>query len=120
LSTTATASGSGSSSGGASSGGLADASIEGGTVGPGGPTFTAIFNAYLTGCKMCHTQTQSSRGTYLWLRSQGYITGASPALVDAAQSCLSWYGGNMPPGGGDNATAVADMNAWAAAGALDN
>jgi hypothetical protein len=117
LSTTATSS---ASSTGATSGGVADAGVEGGSVGTSGPTFTAIFNAYLTGCKMCHTQTQSSRATYLWLRSQGYITGASPALVDSAQSCLSWYGGNMPPGGGDNATAVADMNAWAAAGALDN
>ncbi len=98
---------------------MPDASTDGPT-GASGPTFTYIFNAYLTGCKMCHTQTQSSNATYLWLRSQGYISGSSPALVSSSQSCLSWYGGNMPPGGGGNASAVADMNAWATAGALNN
>jgi hypothetical protein len=96
-----------------------DASTDGAPAATG-PTFSSLFNAYLTGCKMCHTQTSSSNATYLWLRSQGYITGSSPALVSTSQSCLSWYGGNMPPGGGDDAAAVTDMNAWAAAGALNN
>lgn len=108
-----------SSVGQGSSAGALDAAIDDGPIATG-PTFTSIFNAYMTGCKMCHTQTNSSNGTYLWLRSQGYITGSSPALVSASQSCLSWYGGNMPPGGADNPAAVADMNAWAAGGALNN
>src|ERR1700733_1081310 len=79
-----------SSVGQGSSAGALDAAIDDGPVATG-PTFTSIFNAYMTGCKMCHTQTNSSNGTYLWLRSQGYITGSSPALVSASQSCLSWY-----------------------------
>ncbi len=101
--------------GGGTSGGT-----EGGAASGTGPTWTAIFSSYMTDCKTCHTQCTSAKSTFLWLRSQAYITGANPALVSTSESCLSWYGGNMPPGGGDNAAAVADMNAWAAGGALDN
>jgi hypothetical protein len=118
-SSSAAATASSSSTGTGSSAQMPDASTDGAPA-TTGPTFSTLFNAYLTGCKMCHTQTNSSNATYLWLRSQGYITGSSPALVSTSQSCLSWYGGNMPPGGGDDATAVTDMNAWAAAGALNN
>jgi hypothetical protein len=63
----------------------------------------------------------SAKSSYNYLSAQGYISGANSALVRNGQSCLSWYGGgNMPPGGGNNSQAVKDMNAWAAAGALDN
>jgi hypothetical protein len=62
----------------------------------------------------------SAKSGYVWLRSQGFLSGSSPLLVDPTLSCLTWYGGDMPPGGGDNPAAVSDMNAWAAAGALDN
>ena len=89
-------------------------------AGAGGPSWTTIYGAYMTTCKTCHTQMTSARNGYLWLRSQGYITGAAPALVSASESCLVWYGGNMPPGGTANPQAVSDMNAWAAAGALDD
>jgi hypothetical protein len=63
----------------------------------------------------------SAKTAYSYLKGQGYINGTGSALVKNGQSCLSWYaGGNMPPGGGADAQAVTDMNAWAAAGALDN
>jgi cellulose 1,4-beta-cellobiosidase len=117
-STSSGSSGAGSST--ASSSGSGSGGTDGGAATGSGPTFTAIFSAYMADCKSCHTQTTSAKSTYLWLRSQGYITGTSPALVSSSQSCLSWYGGNMPPGGGDNAAAVADMNAWASGGALNN
>jgi hypothetical protein len=85
-----------------------------------GPTWKAVFSSYLATCQTCHNEMNSAGSAYTWLRSQGYIAGTSSALVNPAQSCLAWYGGNMPPGGTTNAAAVADMNAWAAAGALYN
>ncbi len=57
---------------------------------------------------------------YSYLQGYGYINGTSSSLVQQGSSCLSWYGGNMPPGGGSDAQAVTDMNAWAAAGAQNN
>jgi hypothetical protein len=64
----------------------------------------------------------SATSAYSYLSNQGYISGTSSALVDPSQSCLTWVssGGNMPPGGGSNAQAVTDLNAWVAAGAQDN
>ncbi len=88
------------------------------------PTWTSIYNNYLKSsvgrCNSCHSQCSSASNTYSWLQGKGYISGTSSALVDSNQSCLSWYGGNMPPSGGSNAAAVKDMNAWAAAGAANN
>ena len=52
---------------------------------------------------------------------KGYINGTSSALVNSNQSCLAWYGGNMPTSGSKSVPqAVTDMNAWAAAGAQNN
>jgi hypothetical protein len=91
-----------------------------------GPTFGAIFDAYLkTGtvgnCTHCHSAMSSASASYSWLTKKGYIGGAKPALTNPAQSCLSWYGGNMPPSGpSSHAKATSDMNAWAAAGAQNN
>jgi hypothetical protein len=51
----------------------------------------------------------------------GYIdtgTPASSALIDQQQSCLSWFGGNMP--GGSSSKAVTDITAWVNAGAQNN
>jgi hypothetical protein len=84
-----------------------------------------IFNEYLkngtTGtCTRCHSQMGSASGSYSWLSSQGYIRGTGSILV-VTGSCLTWYGGTMPPGGPrSDAQAVSDMNAWAAAGAMNN
>jgi hypothetical protein len=54
------------------------------------------------------------------LKAQGYIAGAGSTLIDPSKSCLTWYGGNMPPCGGGGDRAASDMNAWAATGALNN
>jgi hypothetical protein len=62
----------------------------------------------------------SASGSYSWLKGRGYVGGSSPALTNPNSSCLSWYGGNMPPGGPNDQQAVTDMDAWAAAGGLDN
>jgi hypothetical protein len=63
----------------------------------------------------------SAKNAYSWLTSQGYINGTGSPLTDPQQSCLSWYGGNMPPRGPTSLSgAKADMDAWAAAGAQNN
>jgi hypothetical protein len=87
----------------------------------GGPTWTYVFKTYfyMTCQVACHSQMSAPRNAYAWLKSQGYISGTSSALV-SAQSCLIWYGGDMPPGATPNPQAVADLNAWVAAGALNN
>jgi len=74
------------------------------------------------GSTFCHPQAGSASGAFSYLQSQGYMSGSPPRLVKQGQSCLSWYGGNMPigGGGGNNTQAVTDMNAWAAAGAMNN
>jgi hypothetical protein len=62
-----------------------------------------------------------AKGSYSWLQQKGYLGGSSPSLTNPNSSCLTWYGGNMPPGGPSSVPqAVSDMNAWAAAGAQDN
>jgi hypothetical protein len=97
----------------------------GGPPPPTAPTWSTIFTKYLasgTGgrCDSCHSEGSSAKNLYSWLQGRGYISGTSSSLVSSSSSCLSWYGGNMPPSGPSNASAVSDMNAWAAAGALDN
>jgi hypothetical protein len=101
------------SSGGASSGRLTP------------PKWTDIYNSYLvTGtignCVICHAQMRTASGAYSYLQSTAYINGTGSLLAKAG-SCLSWYGGDMPPGGThNNAMAVSDLDAWAAAGAMNN
>lgn len=91
-----------------------------------GVTWTAIFNSYMKSgtkgkCNSCHSQGSSASALYTWLKGRGYISGSSSALVSTSQSCLSWYGGNMPPSGPSSyGNAVSDMNSWAAAGAPNN
>lgn len=91
-----------------------------------GVTWTTVFNNYLAGstkgrCSSCHSQGSSKSNLYSWLAGKGYINGKSSALVDPNQSCLSWYGGNMPTNGPSSwSQAVSDMNSWAAAGAQNN
>jgi hypothetical protein len=85
-----------------------------------------VWTNYLKGgtvgnCSHCHGQTSSASAAYSWLKGKGQIGGSKPALTDPAQSCLTWYGGNMPTNGPSQvANAVNDMNAWAAAGAANN
>ena len=84
-----------------------------------------IVNTYLKsgtvgncGSGGCHSQMQTPSTAYAWLAKKGY-SGAK--VVDPQQSCISWYGGNMPPGGPTSSTqARKDMDAWGAAGAQNN
>jgi hypothetical protein len=57
---------------------------------------------------------------YEWLAQRGYIAGPQSALVSRSNSCLRWFGGNMPPRGTANDTAARDLEAWATAGASNN
>ena len=130
---TTDAGGTGSGTGGATdagTGGTADA----GTVppppppAPAAPTWTQIWQAYLSpsskgkcAASGCHGQMATAAGTYSYLQARGHISGTTSSLVNTSTSRLSWYGGDMPPSGPSSwAQAVADMNAWAAAGALQN
>jgi hypothetical protein len=54
---------------------------------------------------------------YAWLEKRGYIAGVQSPLVSSSNSCLRWFGGNMPPRGKVNSQAARDLTAWAAAGA---
>jgi hypothetical protein len=89
---------------------------------PQAVTWTEIYTKYLapTNCTGCHAGTSSPKSMYSWLQGRAQLGGSPPPLTNSRQSCLSWYGGNMPPFGGSNAQADTDMNAWAAAGAMDN
>jgi hypothetical protein len=112
----------------ASSGGGSDSSSGGPdtSITPTAPTWGAIFGNYLAAgtpgdCGHCHGEMAAAQSAYTWLQGRGYIGGGSPALTDSSQSCLSWYGGNMPPRGPSSlSSAKADMDAWAAAGAQNN
>ena len=56
---------------------------------------------------------------YSYLSS--YIDGTSSRLVVQGKSCLTWFGGDMPPGGSSsNSQGVSDLEAWVAAGAQNN
>lgn len=95
------------------------------TVMPGEITWTYLVGTYLAkgklgNCAGCHSQFASPAKAYSYLAGKGYITaGTKPALI-SSQSCLSWYGGTMPPGGPSSAAAVKDFDAWAAAGSKNN
>ncbi len=113
--------------GGADAGNNNNAVDSGKVQQPQAPTWTQIWTSYLAAgtkgnCKSsCHSQMGSPSAAYSWLKAKGYINGPSSALVDSSQSCLSWYGGNMPPSGpGSWSAATTDMAAWAKAGALNN
>ena len=65
------------------------------------------------------------RGAYSYLRGQGYINGTgSIRILAKTGSCLSWLGGTMPlperPEERADGWWPATMNAWAAAGAMNN
>jgi hypothetical protein len=92
------------------------------------PTWAAIYARYLgpgtTGAcgraRACHASTMSDAATtYSWLAQRGYIAGAQSALI-GSNSCLRWFGGNMPPRGSSDVDAVRDLEAWVAAGAANN
>jgi hypothetical protein len=57
---------------------------------------------------------------FRWLAERGYIDGVSSPLASPSNSCLRWFGGNMPPGGKTNDQAADEVSAWVAAGAHDD
>jgi hypothetical protein len=98
-----------------------------GSSGP--PTWTELFNAYMTAGKVgncahsgCHQGFMSNPGmAFFWLQAEGQLGGSRPALTDSSSSCLTWYGGDMPPGGPATDPVVArDFDLWLMAGAQNN
>jgi hypothetical protein len=90
--------------------------------------WTDLYRTYLGpgtngGCaraRPCHSDTMADAGSaYAWLAQRGYIAGAQSPLV-MKNSCLRWFGGNMPPRGEPNDTAARELEAWVAAGAPEN
>jgi hypothetical protein len=99
------------------------------TVEPSTPTWTAIYTAYLgpgtvgacARSSACHGEAmRDPASAYRWLTERGYIDGPRSALVSSTNSCLEWFGGNMPPNGRPSEEARRDLRAWAAAGAAEN
>jgi hypothetical protein len=93
---------------------------------PDSPTWTLIYARYFGrgsagACAQagrCHAGTMAdANSAYEWLKQRGYISGTQSALVSRTNSCLRWFGGNMPPRGFSNDDATRDLEAWVAAGA---
>jgi hypothetical protein len=74
----------------------------------------------------CHSspkagvQCDTASNCFQTLTSSGYLDGSTNPPLLGNQSCLSWFGGDMPPGGQTAGQAVTDFQAWAAAGAQNN
>jgi hypothetical protein len=93
------------------------------------PTWTEIYATYFApgtagscaGTGNCHPDVMADAASaYTWLAQRGYVAGAHSALISRTNSCLRWFGGNMPPRAAPNEDAVRDLEAWVAAGALPN
>lgn len=119
-SSSSSSSGSSGTSGGSS--GTSGGSSSGTSGGTAAPTWTQLHTLYLKSgtvgnCPHCHSSTGSASSAFTWIKNKGY---SPAALVDKNQSCLSWFGGNMPSSGVTSAAAAKDFNAWFAAGGLNN
>jgi hypothetical protein len=98
------------------------------TESPAIPTWSTIYARYLSahsdgGCARsnCHADVMGDPASaYSWLAQWGYIAGTRSPLVSTTNSCLIWFGGNMPPSGAPNDAARRDLTAWVAAGAPRN
>lgn len=93
------------------------------------PTWGALFADYFGpgspgSCgraSRCHAEDmRDAASAYAWLSRRGYIDGTRSALVSPTNSCLRWFGGNMPPQGQPAVDATRDLQAWVAAGAPDD
>jgi hypothetical protein len=96
---------------------------------PWAPTWSDIYARYFSpnsdgACghsPACHIDVMGdSESAYAWLAQWGYIAGTQSPLVSRTNSCLIWFGGNMPPRGAPNDAAVRDLIVWVAAGAPRN
>jgi hypothetical protein len=89
-------------------------------------TWNHIFSSYFEkgtvgDCPLCHSEMKTARSSYSWMRDLEYIGDSPTPLVDSGRSCLSWFGGSMPPGlVPPNDVAIAELNTWATAGAKNN
>jgi hypothetical protein len=89
-------------------------------------TWTGSCNRYLAtntpgNCPTCHSEMSSPSASFEWLQQDGYVGAADPLLTRQGASCLTWYGGDMPPGSPvANPDAVRELTQWATAGARNN
>jgi len=90
------------------------------------PTWTEIYARYFGpgsegSCgrsRACHAAVMGDASSaHTWLEQRGYIAGTRSPIASEVNSCLRWFGGNMPPKGKPNPDAVRDFRAWVAAGA---
>lgn len=90
------------------------------------PTWSEVYDRYFSASSeaacgrssKCHaSEMGDAASAYTWLSQRGYISGSASALASTRNSCLLWFGGNMPPGGKPNSRAVEALSAWVAAGA---
>jgi len=93
---------------------------------PGTPgSWTHVYFAYLAegtigNCYPCHIEMVDPPASFRWLEEHAYVGDGAP-LLTSTQSCLTWFGGNMPPGSPvQSAEAVNEMNLWVSSGALNN
>ena len=93
------------------------------------PTWSAIYARYFgpgsagdcARSRACHAAVMNDApAAYSWLVQRGYIAGSQSPLVSKSNSCLTWFGGNMPPRGGADDDAARELDAWVAAGATNN
>jgi hypothetical protein len=96
---------------------------------PVAPTWSTIYEQYFAvktegACgrsSACHaTEMSDATSAYSWLEQRGYIAGPQSAIASNRNSCLRWFGGNMPPGGRSDPRAADELSAWVAAGAPNN
>jgi hypothetical protein len=104
-----------------------DPALSGGPGAQGEPgSWTRLFSVYLAAgtvgnCPTCHSEMSGPSAAYQWLVTEGYLGKPTPSLTNHGTSCLSWYGGNMPPGvQRPNDTIAQNFDAWVQAGALNN
>jgi len=93
------------------------------------PTFTDLYTTYFapgaqvdcTNGPTCHAEFKAVQTAWSYLAGFGQVGSNPPLFVSPASSSLLWYGGNMPNSGtACNSQAMADLNAWAAAGGQNN
>lgn len=93
------------------------------------PTWTQLFHAYMAAGTVgncahsgCHQNVMGSpSAAFSWLHAEQQLSGSEPAITDPSSSCLSWLGGDMPPGGPASDPVVErDFDLWVKAGANDN
>jgi polyvinyl alcohol dehydrogenase (cytochrome) len=92
----------------------------------GAPRWSQIFDRYLGAgtvghCQNCHADMVSATSAHAFLTRVGQIDGVNSLIASPERSRLTWFGGEMPPGGPESLPdAQRDITAWVAAGALND